>query len=362
MPQCRTVEALQFAGLLRLFGLGLPFIELVGSHVTRRRIMLRTRRRGFTLIELLVVIAIIAVLIALLLPAVQQARESARRTQCKNNLKQIGIALHNYYETVGVLPYATANAGQCVPAGGTVTNHTGWLYLLPYFDQTALYGSFNFNAATGNRNTNGGILAGGGSIVSGNAPLTTKVLSALICPSDDGNKKYTGADTTYGSGIANTARTSYGFSVSNANGCTLWDSESLASRCLFGYGSRSRLEDCRDGTSNTVAVSETTLEVYDGVTGSWACAQHVGLGVQLVNPPNGKINQWICCSWTTPAYAPANTRKGRLGEWGSPGSVHDGGLHLLLADGSVRFVSENIDTTIRNNLATTSDGNTVGEF
>ena len=320
----------------------------------------RCSRTAFTLIELLVVIAIIAVLIALLLPAVQQARESARRTQCKNNLKQIGLALHNYHDTMGVLPYATANAGQCVGAGGTITNHTGWLYLLPYFDQAPLYGQFNFNAATGNRATGGGTLAGGGSIVSGNAPLTTRILTALICPSDDGKKVYTGADTTYGSGIANTARTSYGFSVSNANGCTLWDNEALGSRCLFGYGSRSKLDDCKEGTSNTVAVVETTLEVYDGVTGSWACAQHVGLGVQLVNPPNVRLNNWICCAWQAPPNT--NFRKGRNGEWGSAGSVHDGGLHLLLADGSVRFANENIDTTLRNNLATASDGKVIGEF
>jgi prepilin-type N-terminal cleavage/methylation domain-containing protein len=326
--------------------------------------MLRSKtkysRTGFTLIELLVVIAIIAVLIALLLPAVQQARESARRTQCKNNLKQIGLALHNYYDTMGVLPYATANAGQCVAAPGIITNHTGWLYLLPYIDQAPLYNQFNFNAATGNRASAGGTLAGGGAIASGNALLSTRILNALICPSDDGKKSYSGADTTYGSGIANTARTSYGFSVSNANGCTLWDTEALGSRCLFGYSSKGRLEDCKDGTSNTVAVAETTLEVYDGVTGSWACAQHVGLGVQLVNPPNIKLNNWTCCTWQTPPNL--NTRKGRNGEWGSAGSVHDGGLHLLLADGSARFISENIDTTLRNNLATISDGYTIGEF
>ena len=89
---------------------------------------------GFTLIELLVIISIIGLLAALLLPALSAAKEKARRVICASNLKQIGLALHNYHDTMGVLPYATANAGQCVGAGGTITNHTGWLYLLPYFD------------------------------------------------------------------------------------------------------------------------------------------------------------------------------------------------------------------------------------
>ena len=261
-----------------------------------------------------------------------------------------------------VLPYATTNAGQCVTAPGIVTNHTGWLYLLPYFDQAALYSKFDFNAATGSRNPNGATLSGGAVGLAVNQPMTTRVLTALICPSDDGRKVYTGADATYGSGIANTARTSYGFSVSSANGCTLWDSESQTGRCLFGYSSRSKLEDCKDGTSNTVAVAETTLEVIDGVTGSWACAQHVGLGVQLINPPNVKLNNWACCSWQTPTPWASVPQRGRNGEWGSAGSTHDGGLHLLLADGSVRFISESIDTTLRNNLATISDGKVIGEF
>ncbi|MCC7420012.1 MAG: DUF1559 domain-containing protein [Planctomycetaceae bacterium] len=320
----------------------------------------RRSLRGFTLIELLVVIAIIAILIALLLPAVQQAREAARRNACKNNLKQLGLALHNYHDSLNVFPYATANAGQCTGMGQLTTNHTGFLYLLPYLDQGPLYNKVNFSAATGDRNTGGGTLAGGGAVTSGNAALSTNILNVLICPSDDGRKFYTGADTTYGAGVANTARTSYGFSVSNANGCTLWDVENIGTRCVFGYGSRSNIKDIKDGTSNTVAMVETTLEVYDGVTGSWACAQHVGLGVQLVNPPNVNINNWLCCGWQSPPNA--NFRKGRLGEWGSPGSVHDGGLHVLMGDGAVRFVSENINATTRNNLAMMADGNTIGEF
>lgn len=318
------------------------------------------RQSGFTLIELLVVIAIIAVLIALLLPAVQQAREAARRSQCKNNLKQIGLALHNYHEALSVFPYATSNPGQCMSSGQNVTNHTGWLCLLPYLDQAPLYNQFNLSAATGERNPNGGILAGGGAVASGNAALTTNILKALICPSDDGQKAYMSANTTYGANIVGTARTNYGFVVSQANGCTQWSSEGITTRCLFGLNSRSNMSDIKDGSSNVVAVSETTLEVYDGVTMSWACAQHVGLGTQLANPPNVKINQWICCGWQSPPWT--NSRPGRLGEWGSPGSTHTGGMHALMGDGAVRFISENTDVTIVNNLARINDGNPIGDF
>src|SRR5512135_2886366 len=112
----------------------------------------RLRRHGFTLIELLVVIAIIAVLVALLLPAVQQAREAARRSQCKNNLKQIGLALHNYHDIANRFPAAIIGSGranaQTAPprgVGPTVVNTTGWVAMLPQLDQAPLYNNYNFS-------------------------------------------------------------------------------------------------------------------------------------------------------------------------------------------------------------------------
>ncbi len=320
----------------------------------------RARQQGFTLIELLVVIAIIAVLIALLLPAVQQAREAARRSQCKNNLKQLGLGLHNYHDTFGILPYATANTGQCMGSGQTVTNHKGWLYILPYIDQAPLYNQFNFSQATGNRNTAGGTLAGGGSTAGPNAQLSTNILNVMICPSDSGARVYPGADTTYGAGVANTARTSYDFVVSQGNGCTMWDNEAQTTRATFGMNSRARLTDLKDGVSNTIIVSETTLNVSDGVAPSWACSQHVGMGIQFASPPNGYINNWYCCSWTSPVNG--TFRPGSLGEWGSPGSTHVGGMQVLLGDGSVRFISENIASVTRDNLARIGDNQVLGEF
>ena len=115
--------------------------------------MLRRKRssKGFTLIELLVVIAIIAILIALLLPAVQQAREAARRTQCKNNIKQWGLALHNYHDTHRVMPPALLNSGRYNNAsfhGPGVLNTTGWVFLLPFIDQSPMYNLYDFNAVS----------------------------------------------------------------------------------------------------------------------------------------------------------------------------------------------------------------------
>ncbi len=319
-------------------------------------------KRGFTLIELLVVIAIIAILIALLLPAVQQAREAARRSTCKNNLKQVGLALHNYHDTHRVFPYATANPGTCTTAGGaTITNHTGWLYLLPFMDQANLYNQYNFSAATGSRNDVSGTLAGGGAIASGNAVLGTNVIPILICPSDDGGAQYAPASTAYGTGVANSARTSYGFSVTNAHdtgACNLWTLEGKTTRAMFGISSNCQVRDVKDGTSNTVAVVETTLDVDDGECQSWAAASHVGLGTNFKSSRG--INEFRCCTWRTPPMQ--QFQPGRLGEWGDPGSTHVGGLHVLMGDGAVRFVSENIDTTTRNNLANISDGNVLGEF
>tara|TARA_R110002111_G_scaffold262851_1_gene341763 strand:- start:184 stop:1173 length:990 start_codon:yes stop_codon:yes gene_type:complete len=321
-------------------------------------------RYGFTLIELLVVIAIIAILVALLLPAVQQAREAARRSACKNNLKQVGLALHNYHDIHRVFPCATANPGNCVPAAvtTTITNHTGWLYLLPFIDQAPLYNQYNFSAATGQHNKSSNALAGGGAIASGNAVLGTNIIPILICPSDGGGAKYPGADTNYGTGVTNTARTSYGFSISKGeywgDPCIHWANEVKTSRAMFGMNSNCKIRDVRDGTSNSVAVAETTLDVDDGECQSWAAASHVGLGTNLKIARG--INEFRCCTWRTPPMA--QSQPGRLGKWGEPGSTHTGGMHVLLGDGAVRFISENIDTNTRNNLVNIADGNVLGEF
>ncbi len=322
-----------------------------------------SRRRGFTLIELLVVIAIIAVLVAILLPAVQQAREAARKAQCGNNLKQLGIALHSYHETYMVFPYATSTHGRC----GTTriaTNHTGLVSLLPYLEQQGLYNKFDSSQAAGNFTESGTPLAGGGATAAGNGAIAATRIPGYLCPSDSGPQTYPGFNGTYGcvAGVPS-YKTCYNFSVDHLSAwgsCTLWSDLNPATRSMFGVASASSIRDITDGSSNTVAMVETTLDVHDGVTASWACMQHVGGGISFANPENGTINNWYCCHWQSPPNA--NFRPGRLGEWGSPGSLHTGGVTVLLGDGAVRFLSETLDATTRQRLGYIADGQKLGEF
>lgn len=331
--------------------------------------MCRRRKTGFTLIELLVVIAIIAVLIALLLPAVQQAREAARRSQCKNNMKQLGLALHNYHETFLVFPasgYAVgpgasdSMTGGSTPAIAKQSNTSGFVMLLPQLEQAPMYTSWSFNDAA-SLSYNGAIHSA--STVLGNpdvnAPISLKPLQVLTCPSDNGSPFYTGKNQYYSISLNNAGgyRTNYEFSVHYGiyNDPHYWQCVLTPfTRPVFGFDTASSIRDITDGTSNTAAMIEQTREKYNGSLGGWSYRSWVNIGIDLAWV---KINSWD--------YAPgsgAQFQPGRLGQWASAGSLHTGGCHVLLGDGAVRFISENIDTTTRQRLSTMSDGQTVGDF
>ena len=316
-----------------------------------------TERRAFTLIELLVVIAIIAILVALLLPAVQQAREAARSSQCKNNLKQIGVALHNYHDVQSVLPPSTIAKGQCSSGFGNplVQNSTGWTMLLPYLDQTTIYDEYDSNQAAGHYTA--GALAGaivGDAVASGNGALISEPLTVLTCPSEVGNRFHPSNGLHYviknGSGLTG-AKTSYDFSVINDYyGCNKWPSRSRPTRRMFEDNSYCRFRDVTDGTSNTVAVAETRFDVYNGEAPAWGFRGWVMIGIDI---GTYGINQTV---YGGVDRAPA------LASWAYSGSHHVGGCHVLLADGSTRFISENMDTTTRRRLATMADDEPLGEF
>jgi prepilin-type N-terminal cleavage/methylation domain-containing protein len=316
-----------------------------------------TPKRGFTLIELLVVIAIIAVLIALLLPAVQQAREAARRSQCKNNLKQIGLALHNYHETFSVFPY-----------GGEISkNQTGLVMLLPYLDQAPLYNTLNFNAAMGkwyNQTTTGPTPA----TAAVNLAAARVRMNVFLCPSDNGNPTLSDDATYYGCSTSSATpsyKSSYGLSTYTAftrlktdPQYSPWTTQAQTVRALFGWDSKSQIRDVVDGTSNTVAASETTLEIYNGRTGPWSCTHWVGGPlVEFAQAPN----QWWLAPYAS-AQNPSPGIPGRLQSWAMPGSTHTGGLQVLMADGAVRFISQNLALQTMYSLARISDGTVLGEF
>ena len=312
--------------------------------------MMNRVRRGFTLIELLVVIAIIAVLIALLLPAVQQAREAARRTQCKNNLKQIGLAMHNYHDTFKLFPYAASKA--------STKNQSGLMLLLPYFDQAPLYNSIDFNSAFGSFPP--------AVPPAVNAKAAQTKLNSLLCPSDpadpfisDSGNGYYGCTATGGSP---SYKTSYCFSVTTTWGDwtspyanqPLWSAEAQNGRAMFGWESNTNIRDITDGTSNSVMLCETTLDVCNGSAPPWFCTDWVGgSGIYFAYQP---INYWDSTIYGCPI------KPGRLASWSMPGSIHVGGMQVVMGDGAVRFLSQNMNSATQANLGLIGDGNPVGEF
>ena len=329
--------------------------------------------RGFTLIELLVVIAIIAILIALLLPAVQQAREAARRSQCKNNLKQLGLALHNYHDTHRVFPASIYNKGTCTTSYTTagrvncrITNTNGLLMLLPFLDQAPLYNQYNFSQAmsdqtgsaggtqqTGCIDGSAGPAIMGDPAASGNAARHSTVLSVFSCPSQASGSEFTSTSAAYRAapGVAG-RKTNYDFIV-YANyrhgNCNDWSADALTVRRMFGDNSKTRIRDITDGTSNTFAMGETKHQVYNGSAPPWGYRGWLQAGID----PTYGINNHI--------YSGVD-RSPALASWSYGGSEHEGGMHFLMADGAVRFVSENLNSGTISNLTRNADGNTVGEF
>ncbi len=325
---------------------------------------MKSRRLAFTLIELLVVIAIIAVLIALLLPAVQQAREAARRSQCKNNLKQLGLAVHNYHDTFTRLPPAYINPGNAQAAalhGGNNRNTSGYLMLLPYLDQSTLYNQINFSLPLGPAAGAGSF----GSLASNSqAGLFGTPLSVFRCPSDTPNGEP--MDTTVapyasypGYAITNAQRVSYGFvfdritfqiSVNYGNDVT-------ATKGIWGINGSAGIRDVLDGTTNTLTFMECTFKHASASLGNMYgpfLHAYTAYGEVIPTGYNGlgtyKINQ---------AQAVATPDR----HWYSgAGSRHTGGCHGMLADGSVRFISENVSTVTLKSLTSIANSEIPGEF
>lgn len=316
----------------------------------------RSRWRGFTLIELLVVIAIIAVLIALLLPAVQQAREAARRTQCKNNMKQYGLALANYHDTYGM--FAIGGTGGCCavqPALGFQAR------LLPYIDQAPLFNQINFSAV----DATGQVLATG-------QRVGAIVIPAAVCPSDGsttnplngwGQTSYDGSLGSQGnvsvSGSCNPYQAFAQF-VNPNNGDTLNAGQ------ISGMGSRDgpsiRIRDVVDGTSNVIHMGEVMPACNDHSSGGMWHSNGMGNFHSSTIVP---INDFTTCP-NVPAsrvrVAGCTNPNNWNISWGFR-SMHTGGAHFLFVDGSVHFLNENIDhQTVYQRLGGRADGQPVSGF
>ena len=304
--------------------------------------------RGFTLIELLVVIAIIAVLVSLLLPAVQQAREAARRTQCKNNLKQIGLAMHNYHDTYTVFPPAWVS-GNVTTGVGETTIWSWGAFILPQIEQSSLYNTVQPGLFRIDQN-----LAAGGT----RAQAMITPLPAFRCASDTGPPtnnwgvaNYAGVDDTYNRNLNDgtnkvpgaTSNYVYNADTGDSNTPSMVAQVSAYGPPLgVGYqNSRNGLRDLTDGSSNTILVGERAWSLKGlniGAANALGFAPHSSSGsyldqqcracLSVIGIPYWGINQTVVNA--------AHQSRGYS-------STHPGGIQVVMGDGAVRFISENID-------------------
>ena len=298
--------------------------------------------RGFTLVELLVVIAIIGVLIALLLPAVQQAREAARRMQCSNNLKQLGLAIHNYHDT-----YTNFPGGAYGCCWGT------WqVSVLPFIEQDNLYSNYNITDKyyddtarySGSQNTD----------------VTVVRLAALSCPSDSPNEPFgTITSHNYGANFGNT-----GYAQGTVNDVTFkgapfkYVSDNVGAAGYFGF------RDITDGTANTVLLAEKLqAEGQDLRSYSWWGDGSSVSGYLMPNSSEpDRIYSASYCNNQPLKNLPCDVATASAPSMFASRSRHPGGVQVVLCDGSSRFIAETIQVDTWRNLMSSRDGLVLGEF
>ncbi len=307
---------------------------------------IRKRTRGFTLLELLVVIAIIAILIALLLPAVQQAREAARRSACKNNLKQIALALHNYESTYRVFPPGYIHKFGPSGTPEEQANHAGLAWgtmILPQLEQANLYNQFDAEVPVWD------IL---------NLTPREEHLSVFLCPSDpysDGT--FVVRDDTVDP-VERYAAASYAANWGPSDAIVNLDDTPLQSQGVFYRNSSTRVRDIPDGLSNTLAIGERTNgRIPGGTSGgghavfetAWSAAVR-----EVTDYPDDHGHMVLFETQFRPNELGGDDK--------GLSAPHTGMAQFALCDGSVHAISENIDAGIYNALGTRAGGEIVGEF
>jgi prepilin-type N-terminal cleavage/methylation domain-containing protein/prepilin-type processing-associated H-X9-DG protein len=327
------------------------------------------KSRGFTLIELLVVIAIIAVLIALLLPAVQAAREAARRIQCTNNMKQIGLALHNYLSQTNVFPMGSGSGVLTFPPPVYYAKECWSIHaaILPQLEQTSLYNAINFNWDVD---------------YAGNLTVLNTQVVAFLCPSDPFATQYGNNDTTGNNDYFGCVGTTT--NILNGNATTVPNLSSVPTTGLFAFQQSKSIAAVTDGTSNTIAFAESTVGsttelkgqkliglvnvaipaaailtdastnaagVLSGIaacTTAWNTAPSIDLQrgdnwvqgamcatlFNTIVPPNGQSQGWAYCS---------NVGSGACSNISNVDSYHPGGANIGMADGSIRFAKNSVN-------------------
>lgn len=304
--------------------------------------MSRSQKSGFTLVELLVVIAIIGVLVALLLPAVQSAREAARRMQCTNNLKQLALAMHNYHDANTAFPIGA------LPVGGDFDGHSWYSRTLPYIEQSAIYNALNWTVIVGNNN---------------NPDLRATKLPGHFCPSDSA-KMQESTNPTW-----RIWRTNYAANFGNTNYGGMTKSSETFKGAPFGITNTYNFGTVTDGTSNTLMLGEVVTPKNAGWQGYYGVPMYAGgAGFTGWFTPNSLgpdemarkcFNDNLDTAVAAKCSSAGSNQADVANQVATLRSKHTGGVNAALCDGSVQFVSQNVDLVVYRGMSSAQGGEIV---